>query len=249
MNEKGRQVGRLFSYNYANEISPLQRQKHPHRLRGRHDPGVWSLVTAYRLLLGRLAFRMDRKVPGPCRFHSRLPRLSSVPWTDLLYNNQPDPNQPAVMADLCPGHPLFIRAGGLVRIKPDLAKPQTTGSGRSASLPGLPRLQPALGGSHSHQSGMDPSPFLFDLVRLYSPRLAQPGTLFNIHNFRVTVHVRRAFPHRIFRGSRAAAVHFYLGHHFRRDPGLPAANDPNFQTLVALSAGLARRCRVAGLLL
>ena len=65
-------------------------------------------------------------------------------------------------------------------------------------------------------------PLLFYLVSfgLTARALRNPGHYLIQHFLRAPAPGRRVVPHRIFRRARTSAVHFYLGHYFRRDPGL-----------------------------
>ena len=118
---------------------------------------LFVTIAAYGLLLPLTGFYWDdwpfawiAKFLGPWRIHPGLCKSPSFFGSDLLRDNQPDPACPSLLADLCPGHPLCFRTFRLVCAKASLAPVQTTNIDRCAFIPGVPRLQPALGGFHTH---------------------------------------------------------------------------------------------------
>src|SRR5678816_4656057 len=104
---------------------------------------------------------MDRKISRATGILSSFCRCSSISRTDLLCNDQPRSAASTVLADLCTRDSLHFRLGNLVRVKSGLAQSSTPGAGRIFTFFGISRLQPALGGVHSYQSGVDPIYFLF----------------------------------------------------------------------------------------
>src|SRR5436189_6140203 len=107
-------------------------------------------------LLGRLALRLDRKISWTSGIHSRFRRSPPFFRTNFLYDDEPDSAGSYFLADLCYYHSFPLRTFSLVRVKSSLASPQAPDSNRLAASSCISGLQPALGGVHAHQLGMDP---------------------------------------------------------------------------------------------
>src|SRR5512138_1853438 len=111
---------------------------------------------------------MDREISWPARVYSCFRTSPPIFGTDLLRYDELDPARSALLADFCTRHSLHFRTFRLVRAKSDLAVPQATDSHCFPFIPCLSGLQPALGGIHAYQPGMDPIYLLSTFFRFYS---------------------------------------------------------------------------------
>src|SRR3989304_2392477 len=103
---------------------------------------------------------MDREVSRPRRIHPSLRSLSSLPGADLFRDHQLDPAHPILLAGLRVDHPLHDGTGDLVDLQTGLAGSRAPGADSCAPAHHISRVQSALGGVYTYQSGIDPVSFL-----------------------------------------------------------------------------------------
>ena len=170
------------------------------------------------------------------RIYSCLRTGSSIFRTHLLRDDQSHSACSPLLASLRTRHPFHCRTFSLVRVKSNLASPQTTNPHRFTSIPCVPRVQPALGSVHSHQPGMDSVYFLSPFLWLYRTRAAKQiraersdprgKRSRNPSNKAISCDEKRYYlrspafdrgrlPHRVLRQHRTYAFPIHLGHPLR----------------------------------
>jgi hypothetical protein len=171
-------------YNGADAKIPLCRKNNPDCFFPSDHPDLWPAAPRGPGFIG-----MTGRSHGSRSSWDR-PSSSLLSHLSALFSARSFSGPPACSRQIrLSGNPWLapaLRAGTirLVDVQGHLAKSEMANPDGCAALPGLPRLQPALGCTHPHQPGMDSLPFLHSFVWLYGQSIPRTQKIRALHRAR-----------------------------------------------------------------